>query len=568
MANNAIFRIRLISGAFVMGALAIVVRLFFVQIIHGDEYRQQAERQYTSTAGSAFNRGSIYFVNKEGNEVAAASLAHGYALAIHPAQIPVGERERVYRGLNKEIAIDKSNFLMRAAKVSDPYEEIAQQVPSAVAERIQALSLPGVVLKVVRWRVYPSKTLAAHAIGFVGYQGSEFSGRYGLEKQYEKVLGRTMGERKLNLFAELFLGLGKEVLGNEVKEGDIYLTIEPVVQDEAEKTAAALMERYHAEEVGIIVMEPGTGALRALAASPSYDPGEKKGNLTVLQNPLIEKVYEMGSIIKPLTLAAALDAGAITRTTTYDDKGYVVLNGARIENFDKKGRGVVPMQEVLNNSLNTGAVFAMQRMGRDSFRTYMRAYGFGEKTGVDLPDEVAGITYNLQSSRDIEYATASFGQGIALTPLATTRALAALGNGGLVVKPYVVQEIRYKGGEKKVIEPTALRRVLKEETSEEITRMLVTVYDDALGGGKYKMERYSIAAKTGTAEVSKDAGGYYEDRYLHSFFGYFPAYQPRFIIFLYMLKPEGVRYASESLSEPFVGLAKFLINYYRIPPDR
>ncbi|KKW33558.1 MAG: Peptidoglycan glycosyltransferase, partial [Parcubacteria group bacterium GW2011_GWB1_53_43] len=140
------------------------------------------------------------------------------------------------------------------------------------------------------------------------------------------------------------------------------------------------------------------------------------------------------------------------------------------------------------------------------------------------------ITYNLQSSRDIEYATASFGQGIALTPLATTRALAALGNGGLVVKPYVVQEIRYKGGEKKVIEPTALRRVLKEETSEEITRMLVTVYDDALGGGKYKMERYSIAAKTGTAEVSKDAGGYYEDRYLHSFFGYFPAYQPRFII--------------------------------------
>ena len=150
MANNAIFRIRLISGAFVMGALAIVVRLFFVQIIHGDEYRQQAERQYTSTAGSAFNRGNIYFVNKEGNEVAAASLAHGYALAIHPAQIPVGERERVYRGLNKEIAIDKSNFLMRAAKVSDPYEEIAQQVPSAVAERIQALSLPGVVLKVVR----------------------------------------------------------------------------------------------------------------------------------------------------------------------------------------------------------------------------------------------------------------------------------------------------------------------------------------------------------------------------------------------------------------------------------
>ncbi len=568
MRSNAVLRIRLISGAFVIGALIIIVRLFFVQIVQGNEYREKAQRQYMGKAGSVFDRGSIYFLSKDGKEIAAASLVHGFTVAIHPAQIPTNERERVYQELTRELTIEKSSFMEKASKLSDPYEEIASRVPNDVAERIRALSLPGVVLSVVRWRVYPSGSLAAHSIGFIGYHGSELSGRYGLEKQYEKVLGRETGENGINFFAELFSGLGKEAVGKVLPEGDIYLTIEPVVQDVAEKAAHALMESYMAEGAGIIIMEPSTGALRALAALPSYNPGEEKVNLNVLGNPLIERVYEMGSIIKPLTIAAAFDAEVLTRETTYNDKGFVLLNGARIENFDKKGRGVVPMQEVLNNSLNTGAVFAMQQLGRDRFRTYMHAYGFGDKTGVDLPDEVAGITSNLESTRDLEYATASFGQGIALTPLATTRALASLGNGGLIVKPYVVQEIRYKGGEKGVTNPTILRRVLKEETSEEITRMLITVYDKALAGGKYKMEHYSIAAKTGTAQISQDVKGYYEDQYLHSFFGYFPAYEPRFIVFLYILKPQGVRYASESLSEPFVSLAKFLINYYRIPPDR
>jgi len=568
MANKATSRIRILSGAFVFSALLILTRLFFVQIVHGDEYQEKAEQQYVGKTGTSFNRGTIYFSSRDSSSVAAATLSYGYTLAIHPAQITEGDREKLYMELSRFVAIDKSDFLTKAAKQNDPYEELLTRVDPAVAKKIEEKDLKGVSLSTQRWRSYPSGTLAAHTIGFVGYEGAVFSGRYGLEKEYERVLGRNEEKESINFFAELFSELGDTLDKNSSREGDIYLTIEPIVQDTTEKAAQGIMEKYQAEEVGIVVMEPLTGALRAMAALPSFDPGEKKGDLAVLQNPLIEKVYEMGSIVKPLTMAAALDAGVVTRDTTYNDKGFVIVNNARIENFDKKGRGVVPMQEVLNNSLNTGAVFAMQKLGRDRFRTYMRAYGFGEKTGIDLPDEVTGLTDNLESTRDVEYATASFGQGVAVTPLAMTRALAALGNGGMMVTPYVVQEIRYKTLLSEKTKPEIVRRVIKPETSEEISRMLITVFDKALGGGKYKMEHYSIAAKTGTAQVSKDTGGYYEDRYLHSFFGYFPAYSPKFIIFLYVLNPKGARYASETLSDPFADLAKFLINYYRIPPDR
>ncbi len=568
MTNSTVYRIRSISGALVLGALLIVVRLFFVQIVHGREYEEKAIQQYKGKAGTSFNRGSIYLSSREGAPVAAASLSYGYTLAVHPVQVAEGHEEELYTALSRFVLIDKDDFLAKLAKKNDPYEELLSRIDPSIATKLEAEMIPGISLSTQRWRGYPSGALAAHTIGFVGYDGDDFSGRYGLEKAYEQVLGRNKTRENINFFAELFSELGDTLDDNAAREGDIYLTIEPVVQDTAEKAAQGLMKTYSAEEAGVIVMEPSTGALRAMAALPSFDPGEKKDNLTVLQNPLVEKVYEMGSIVKPLTMAAALDAGVVTSGTTYNDKGYIIINDARIENFDKKGRGVVPMQEVLNNSLNTGAVFAMQKLGRDRFRTYMRAYGFGEKTGIDLPDEVSGLTDNLESTRDVEYATASFGQGIALTPLAMTRALASLGNGGMIVRPYIVQEIRYKTLLAEKTKPVILRRVIRQETSEEISRMLVTVFDKALGGGKYKMEHYSIAAKTGTAQVSKDSGGYYEDRYLHTFFGYFPAYDPQFIVFLYVLNPHGARYASETLSDPFMGLAKFLINYYRIPPDR
>jgi cell division protein FtsI/penicillin-binding protein 2 len=257
----------------------------------------------------------------------------------------------------------------------------------------------------------------------------------------------------------------------------------------------------------------------------------------------------------------------VTAETTYNDKGSVTLNKKTFYNFDLKGRGVVNMQEVLSQSLNTGVAFVEAKLGHERFKNYMYAYGLNEKTGIDLPNEGKSIT-NYESKQDIDLATASFGQGPAFTAIQTTRALAVLGNGGLLVTPHIVKRIESRIGVARDIKFDEGKRVLKPETSRAITDMLVTVFDKALLKGQIKMEHYAMAAKTGTAQIPGPNGKYLENIYLHSFFGYFPAYDPKFIIFLFTVEPHGVEYASHSLAVPYSDIAKFLINHYEIPPDR
>ena len=277
----------------------------------------------------------------------------------------------------------------------------------------------------------------------------------------------------------------------------------------------------------------------------------------------------MGSIIKPLTLSAGIDAGVITAKSTYYDEGFVIVNNQKIKNFDDKVRGIVSMQDVLSQSLNVGAAHVESLLGNDLFTKYMYAFGVNKKTGIDLPSEGRNLSSGLESHRDIEHVTASFGQGLALTPIATIRALSAVANGGLLIKPHIVKSINYKIGISKntPIEPGT--RVIQATTSEEVSRMLVYSVDNVLLSGTLKMPNYSVAAKTGTAQIAKEGGGGYADnQFLHSFVGYFPAYNPKFIILLYTINPKGARFGSETLTLPFMDTVKFLINYYDVPPDR
>lgn len=279
----------------------------------------------------------------------------------------------------------------------------------------------------------------------------------------------------------------------------------------------------------------------------------------------------MGSIMKPLTMAAAIDSRAVTPDTTYDDKGCITRSNKKICNYDLKARGVVPMQEILSQSLNLGATFLADTMGHDTLTRYMKAYQLDQKTGIDVPDEVSGDLSTLGdgSGPEVNYATASFGQGLAVSPIEMTRALATLASGGVLPNPHVVKGIKYESGITRSIHPGEGARVISTTTAETVTNMLTKAYDDALLGGALKMEHYSVAAKTGTAQIPNPATGtYYTDRYLHSFFGYFPAHEPRYIIFLFVLEPHGVEYASASLARPFYQIMQFIINYYSIPPDR
>jgi cell division protein FtsI (penicillin-binding protein 3)/stage V sporulation protein D (sporulation-specific penicillin-binding protein) len=406
----------------------------------------------------------------------------------------------------------------------------------------------------------------------VAYDNDELTGRYGLERYYNDILDRRGTDLYVNFFADIFTNISDTFFSESPRRtGHVITSIEPTVQLFLENKTDEIQGTWNSRQTAAIIMNPATGAIYAMAVTPGFDPNNlsEVADPSVFSNPLVEDVFEMGSIIKPLTMAAALDAGAVRASTTYTDAGTVTLNGRRISNYDGRGRGSVTMQEVLNQSLNTGVVFAVTKMGNKTFADYMRSYGLGEETGIDLPSEGVGLIDNLESPRDIEYATASFGQGIAMTPIATVRALSVLANGGTLVTPHVARKIKLESGRTYDVDYPDGKRVLTEATSEEITRMLVEVVDEALMGGTVKRDHYSIAAKTGTAQIANpQGGGYYEDRYLHSFFGYFPAYDPQFLIFFYTLEPKGVSYASHTLTNPFMDTIDFLINYYGIAPDR
>ncbi len=549
-------------------SLVLVGKLGYLQIAQGEVYRDKAEKQYATPPRGFFDRGAIFFTEKTGRKISAATVVSDYTLAIDPSRIIDGEI--LAEKLIPIVLFDRADFIYKASNRNSQYKEIVKHLGEKEVEKIKALNEKGIILKKDKRRFYPGGKTAAQVIGFVGSSGETISGRYGLERYYDETLMRVGSDTSATFFADLFLRAGSTILSDRAREGNLVTTIEPTVQSMLERVLLDdVFNKHNAAQAMGIIMNPKTGEIYAMAVVPTYDPNffAKEKNQSVFVNPLVEGVYEMGSIIKPLTLAAGIDAGVITANTTYDDKGFRIFNTRRISNFDGKARGVVKIQEVLSQSLNTGTVFVMERLGKDRFRSYFKAYGFDTETGIDLPNEGVGRLDNLATSRDIEYATASFGQGISMTPIGAIRALAALANGGLLVTPHIIKQTEYGFGVTRDFSPSAQKRVLKKETTDEISRMLTVAVDKALLGGTVKQNRYGIAAKTGTAQQVEN-GSYSETNFLHTFFGYFPSQDPKFIVFLAVKNPRGEQYASNTLTAPFMQITKFLLNYYEIPPDR
>lgn len=497
-------RVRVVTALCILVTLIIIGRLYLLQVMHGATYAAKADAQFSQPASPLLDRGTIYFTDKGGAQITAATLKTNASSTIR--------------------------------------------------------------------RFYPGGSLAAQEIGFVAYNDDNIQkGRYGLERYYDHVLARGSDDLYANFFVELFGGV-RAALRGEQEQGDLITTVEPSVQAELERQLALYDKTWHPKLAGGIVMDPQTGAVVAMAVSPDFDLNafNTQTNPLIYANPMAQNVYEMGSILKPLTMAAGLDSGAIVEGQTYNDTGCIEVDSKKICNYDLKARGVIPMQEILNQSLNLGASFIATKMGPTVMRGYfLNHYQLGSTTGIDLPGEVRGIVGNLQSPRQVEYDTAAFGQGIALTPLQTARALAVLANGGYLVTPHFASAIRSTTGVVHELSWQKSGSVLKPTTATMVSRMLTTVVDTALVNGQDKLTHWSVAAKTGTAQIADPAsGGYYADRYLHSFFGYFPSYNAKFIIFLFALQPVGAKYASETLAPPWHSLTQFLINYYQIPPDR
>lgn len=572
MRQKFVLRVRVLSLFAIIAALLLIVRLYFVQIVHGEDYRADALGQYVEGSGEMPDRGKILFTTKTGEHPVAATMQGGWRLAINPKLLE--NADDAFAALEKVAPVERERFFASAAKKDDPYEEVAFKLTDDEAAAVRELAIQGATTVRDEWRFYPARELAAHALGFVGFRGDIKEGVYGLERYWEDTLRKDGSGLYVNPFAEIFTNVSA-LVSNEVgsHEGNVITSLEPDVQRQLEDSLEKIVAAHSPKAAGGIIMDPQTGEVIAIAMRPAFDPNTYGviENQSVFQDPLIESIYEMGSIMKPLTMAAAIDVNAVSPQTTYTDKGCIKKSGETLCNFDLKGRGVVDMQEVLSQSLNTGVSFAVDKMGNERFAQYVEKFGLGEETGIDLPNEAAGNINSLfvRGAADVDFASASFGQSIAVTPIAMTRALSALANSGKLPEPHLVKAVRYETGIERDVAQADQTQVIKPETAETVTNMLVKVYDDALLEGALKQEHYSIAAKTGTAQIAiPGGGGYHTDRYLHSFFGYFPAHDAKFIVFLYALEPHGEMYASRTLARPFSDLAKFLINYYNIPPDR
>ncbi len=567
-------RIRLILSLVVLVAALILIRLYFVQIVNGDDYAQKADRQFSSGGSGLFDRGSIYFTRKDGTFISAATLATGFLVAVNPQTL--ADPEVAYRAItavasSSSVAVFSYDaFLAAAAKKGQAYIEVAHHLSDEEGKALAAQNVPGVQVLRERWRYYPGDSLAAQSIGIVSYgSGDALVGQTGLEATYDGALSRSGDSLYKNFFAELFSNVGNLLVNaKDAREGDVVTTIEPEVQTRLENDLAKVTKRYSSKESGGIIMDPATGEILALASYPSYNGNDLHSvDPSVLGNPLVEHVHEFGSIMKPLTMTSGLDAGVITPETTYNDTGCITVNTARICNWDLKPRGVIPMQQIILQSLNVGASWIATELGQDKFREYFTAL-FGQKTGIDLPNEGRSLLGNLSKPQQVGYDTASFGQGIAITPVQMIRALGAIANGGVMVEPHLVRAVRLNSGIERTIDWSATTPVFSATAARETTTMMTALVDQKLEGGKAIIPTMSVAAKTGTAQLTDGHGGYYTNRFFHSFTGFFPSYNPRFIILLYTNDPQGVEYASETLDATFLDLVHFLIDYYQVPPDR
>ena len=395
-------------------------------------------------------------------------------------------------------------------------------------------------------------------------------GRYGVEEYYEEKLAGKAGfvEAKKDSLGQL-ISVGDRILSQPEDGVDLILTIDPNIQFFIEGKLKETIERLRAPSGTIIVMEVKTGAIKAMANWPDFDPNKynEVKDPHLFLNPAISETYEPGSIFKPITMAGALDEGVIEPNTTYEDKGFTEVEEHIIRNALERAEGIQTMTQVLEKSLNSGAIFVQQKLGKDDFKKYVEKFGFGSKTGIDLSGEEKGNISNLKKKGNVEYATASFGQGIAVTSIQLITALSAIANDGILLRPYVVEKIIYKNGEEKLTQPKEIRRVISSETASRLTAMMVSVVKNGYSK-KAGIPGYLIAGKTGTSQIPDLEKGGYTEETIHTFGEFFPALNPQFSVLIKIDKPKVIRFAADSLTPVARQITEYILNYYEIPPSQ
>jgi cell division protein FtsI/penicillin-binding protein 2 len=554
-------------GVFIFGFL-IIARLFDLQVIHSDFYFQKAIASRKILENLPAKRGEI----KDKNGFPLATNINSALLYAIPAHIK--EPKETALVLSRFLKINPKSkefdeLVKKLSKKNDFYEILKKDISEEEAKEITELNLVGIKIKSYLKRFYPEKEIFSHVLGFVGFDNDKEIGRYGIEEYLEKDLagedGLIVGEKSSS--GVLILG-SEKIIKKPIDGKEVFLTIDRFIQYFTCQALEEGVKKVEGESGTAIFMEPQTGKIISLCNWPNFDPNnyQKIKDYKVFLNSAVSEAYEPGSIFKVITMAIGLETGKISPQTTYEDKGEVKIGGYTIKNSDLKAHGIKTMTNVLEKSINTGAVFVARKVGLKIFRNFVKNFGFGSLTNIEQPAEALGDISNLEKNNEIYLATASFGQGISVTPIQILTAIAAIANQGKLMKPYLIEKIVTPDGKVFQNSPKFIRQVISPATAITLSSMMVSVLEN--GYGKLaRVKGYWIAGKTGTAQVPSKTGGYSE-KTIHSFVGFGPVENPSFVGLVKINNPKKGRFAESTAAPIFGKIAEFILKYYNIAPTR
>ncbi len=559
-------RLFFLKWGMIIVVAVIISRLAFIQTTQHPLYAALAQEQYDVFKKLFPERGRIFVTDRVTNTLYPVAI-NDELYEIYSVPRRIKNPDAVAKALSPVLEMTEDEIRNMISNKDETYHLLKRKVTRDVRDTIIGLNLKGIGAQSEVSRYYPEKSAFAHVTGFLGFQGDRRVGQYGIEGAENDALAGQQGYIN-DFFA---IQRGDEKGFQEAQDGsDIVLTVDRTVQFTACTKLREAVIKHGGTSGTLIVMNPQTGEIIAMCSYPDFDPNEyqKAEDASVYNNTSVFQSYEPGSTFKAITMAAALDAGKIQPSTTYVDTGSVKIGGFTIRNADGKVYGLQNMTQVLENSVNTGAMFAAGKIGNQAFENVVKELGFGQKTGIEVSGESTGNITPLAKHKDIYTATASYGQGITVTPIQMVTAYAALANGGFLVKPTIIKEIRKPDGQ--IIKPqvTERRQIFSERTSLLISAMLGSVVENG-HGKRAGVPGYFVAGKTGTAQVAKEKGaGYDPDKSIGSFIGYAPIDNPAFVMLAKVDNPKDVQFAESTAAPLFGEMADFLLQYMKVPPTR
>jgi cell division protein FtsI/penicillin-binding protein 2 len=565
-------RYRALFVFFALCLIGIVLRLGYLQIMQYGLYSLYASDQHDLEKKLLPTRGQVLVRDRSDGSLHPLAT-NRLSWQVYAVPRDIKDPVAVAHGLAESLGLVEADIVARLTKrADDPYELIAKDVDAERMEKLKALNLEGVGTVQSTARLYPEKGIGGQMLGFlVEDPEGGMKGQYGIEGSYQDVLKGTPG----SLFSEKDasgrrLVFAQTELDEAINGSDIILTIDRNVQFKACQLVQQAVTKHQADGGSIIVMEPSTGAILASCSAPDFDSSDFRNvkDISILNNPVTLNAYEPGSVFKAFTMAAGIDAEKITPKTTYVDTGAEKIDDFTIHNSDRKSHGLQTMTQALDESLNTATIFVERLLGKEAFRSYIEAFGFGKKTDVGLTPEAKADISNLSKKGSIFAATGSFGQGLTVTPIQLLAAYGALANGGNLMRPYIVDEIVHPDGRRERTKSLSVNQPISKRASRLITGMLVSAVENG-HGKRAGVPGYWVAGKTGTAQVPKKNGGGYEtDATIGSFAGYAPAEDPKFVMLVKIDHPRDVQWAESSAAPVFGEMAKYLLTYLQVPPER